>query len=335
MVYLEKRDKPIARASDDADYMFNAELIENVGWSVGDKNALPVFEREEADGSYIVGSDGKKVIRSDFAAVLEDMRSSPAVSHFPWLVKSVTPPPGGKLGWAVPISTVVSDPVLTLDPKRHSRKYAALVEKIKAGPHIGLTDIFEPTPQGRASAGTALKIKDDHLYHYIDIDNIGAGDYKVTTLRGWQLPQRARLQAGPLDVFVGSIWSSVTKWCLIGKAPPNNLVVTNGCHRLRIKPGMDKYLVDVCIFLCSEAYATQMRALARGSDGLAEIHETDLSRVLVPLIADAKQKAAVQPFVDAILKGSSSLKGAVQDMIVRSTLSLPLPEPRPHHSALV
>jgi type I restriction enzyme M protein len=335
VVYLEKREKPIARASDDAGYMFNAELIENVGWSVGDKNALPVFERMETDGSYIVGSDGKKIVKSDFAAVLEDMRNSPAVSHFPWLVKSITPPPGGKLGWAVPIATVVNDPVLTLDPKRHSRKYAALMEKIKAGPHIGLTDIFEPTPQGRASAGTALKIKDDHLYHYIDIDNIGAGDYKVTTMRGWQLPQRAKLQAGPLDVFVGSIWSSVTKWCLIGNNPPDSLVVTNGCHRLRLKPGMDKYLVDVCIFLCSEAYATQMRALARGSDGLAEIHEADLPMVLVPLIADAKQKAAVQPFVDAILKGSASLKGAVQEMIVRSTLSLPLPEPRPHHSALV
>jgi type I restriction enzyme M protein len=335
VVFLEKRDKPIARASDDADYMFNAELIENVGWSVGDKNALPVFEREETDGSYIVGGDGKKIVKSDFAAVLEDMRRSPAVSHFPWLVKSVTPPSGGKLGWAVPIATVVSDPVLTLDPKRHSRKYAALMEKIKTGPHIGLTDIFEPTSQGRASAGTALKIEDDHLYHYIDIDNIGAGDYKVTTMRGWQLPQRAKLQTGPLDVFVGSIWSSVTKWCLIGTNPPNNLVVTNGCHRLRIKPGMDKYLVDVCIFLCSEAYATQMRALARGSDGLAEIHEADLPQVLVPLIAAPKQKAAVQPFIDAILNGSASLKGAVQAMIVSSALSLPLPQPRPHHSALV
>lgn len=335
VVCLEKRDKPIARASDDVDYMFNAELIENVGWSVGDKNALPIFERVEADGSYIVGSDGRKVVKSDFAAVLQDMRSSPAVSHFPWLVKSIPPSSDGKLGWAVPIAAVIGDSALTLDPKRHSRKYAALMENIKAGPHIGLTDIFEPTPQGRVSAGTGLKIKADHLYHYIDIDNIGAGDYKVTTMRGWQLPQRAKLQAGPLDIFVGSIWSSVTKWCLIGTTPPDNLVVTNGCHRLRIKPGMDKYMVDTCIFLCSEVYATQMRALARGSDGLAEIHEADLSQVLVPLIADTQQKAAVQPFVDAILTGSASLKGAVQDMIARSALSLPLPEPRPHHSALV
>jgi type I restriction enzyme M protein len=61
VVYLEKRAKPLASSSDDVDYMFNAELIENVGWSVGDNKAQPVFERAETDGSYLVNSEGKKV----------------------------------------------------------------------------------------------------------------------------------------------------------------------------------------------------------------------------------------------------------------------------------
>lgn len=335
VVYLEKRENPIARSSDDPDYMFNSELIENVGWSVGDKKALPVFEREEMDGRYIVGCDGKKIVKSDFTAVLDDIRNSPALSHFPWLTKGISVPSNGKLGWAVQIATVIDDSVLTLDPKRHSRKYAALLERIKSDRHIALTDIFNPVPQGKASAGTAIKIEDDQLYHYIDIDNIGAGDYRVTTMRGWQLPQRAKLQGAPMDIFVGSIWSSVTKWCLIGSKPPANLVVTNGCHRLRLRSEMDKYLVDVCIFLCSEAYATQMRALARGSDGLAEIHEDDLCKVLVPLTANPKQKAAVKPFVEALIQGNVSLKGVVQEMIGCSALNLPLPEPRAHHSSLV
>lgn len=335
VVYLEKRPKPIESASADDGYMFNAELIESVGWSVGDNKAQPVFERAEMDGSYLVGTDGKKVIKSDFSAVLEDIRTSPAVSHFPWIVKGIAVSSGKKLGWAVKIDTVLNDPLLTIDPKRHSRKYAALLDSIKTGRHMKLTDIFEIVPQGKVSTGTSFKKRDDETYGYIDIDNIGAGDFKVDTLRGWQLPARARHLASPLDVFVGSIWSSVTKWCLIGKDSPKNLVVTNGCHRLRLKPGMDKFLADVCIFLCSEAYATQMRALARGSDGLAEIHEDDLNLVIVPLTADAKQKAALKPFVDALIEGNTTLKGAVQDMIARSQLSLPVPISRPHHSALV
>lgn len=335
VVYLEKRQKPIANAADDMDYMFNAELIESVGWSVGDNKAQPVYERAESDGSYLVGPDGKKVIKSDFGAALNDLRNSPAVSHFPWLVKGITVPAGGRLGWAVGIDIVMKDPMLTLDPKRHSRKYASLVESIEAGSHLMLTDIFDVVGQGRVAAGTSFKKKDEVIYGYIDIDNIGAGDFKVTPMRGWQLPARGRHVTAPLDVFVGSIWSSVTKWCLIGKNPRKNLVVTNGCHRLRLKPGMDKHLTDVCIFLCSEAYATQMRALARGSDGLAEIHEEDLRLVRVPLIVSPKQKAELKPLVDSLVAGNSSLKGAVQDMLVRSALSLPLPMPRPHHSALV
>jgi hypothetical protein len=53
------------------------------------------------------------------------------------------------------------------------------------------------------------------------------------------------------------------------------------------------------------------------------------------MTADAKQKAALKPFVDALIDGNASLKGAVQDMLGRSALSLPVPAARPHHSALV
>jgi hypothetical protein len=154
-------------------------------------------------------------------------------------------------------------------------------------------------------------------------------------LRGWQLPTRAKHFADSLDVYVGSIWSSVSKWCLIGENPAKNIVVTNGCHRLRLRAKMEDRLLDACAFFCSEAYTTQMRALARGSDGLAEIHEDDLSLVLVPLITDQKQRKRVAPFVAALIAGTATLKSTILSMLSENALSLPLPTPRPHHSALV
>lgn len=337
VVLLEKRMKPLASSLGDDDYMFNVELIENVGWSVGDKKAQPVFERAEDDGSYFVDVNGHKLIRSDFASVLDDIRSSPVVSQFPWLVKDLGLSPHGAkpLGWAVAIDAVLSDKALTLDPKRHSRKLAKLQREIRASKYLKLTDIFDVVPQGKAAAGTAFKKKDNLVYAYVDIDNIGAGDYRVTHMRGWELPQRAKHVAEPLNVFVGSIWSSVSKWCLIGKSVPERLVVTNGCHRLRLHEGAEKYLLDVCAFLCTETYTTQMRALARGSDGLAEIHEDDLELVLVPLISDPNHRKALQPFVDALLQGLPTLKGQVTNMLAASVLQLPLPPRRPHHAALV
>jgi len=335
VVYLEKRDRPLESSELDDDYMFNAELIENVGWSIGDNKALPVYLRAETDGSYLVCADGKKIVKSDFESALNDIRSSPAVSHFPWLVKGVSAPKGKALGWAISIANVLQDRHLTLDPKRHSRKYAALISHIRSGQFVRLTDVFDVVSQGKVSTGTSFKKNDESVYGYIDIDSIGAGNYKITAMRGWQLPARGRHVAKPLDVFIGSIWSSVTKWCLIGKNAPPNLVVTNGCHRLRLKSGKEKHLIDVCAFMCSESYATQMRALARGSDGLAEIHEDDLSQILVPLIQSNSKRSELAPIVDALVAGNFSLKSTVQELLATGEPFIPVPAPRPHHSALV
>jgi len=337
ILYLEKRETPLAHSNEDDDYMFNVELIENVGWSVAVKKPLPVFVREEEDGSFLVGEDGRKIVKSDFAEMLADIRNCPAISQFPWLIRDLDLPAAGKkkLGWAIPISTVLSDPFRTLDPKRHSRKYASLLKSIEDGPHVAFTDIFDIVPQGRNPAGTLARKKDQETYNYVDLDNIGAGDYQTSTMRGWQLPSRAKHFAGALDVYVGSIWSSVTKWCLISKTPTPNTVVTNGCHRLRMKHGKEAFLLDAAAFFCSESYATQMRALARGSDGLAEIHEGDLNLIKMPLIKNAKERHRLKPFIDALVNGRTTLKGTVTSMISTNELSLPVPALRPHHSALV
>jgi type I restriction enzyme M protein len=235
----------------------------------------------------------------------------------------------------VAISTVTSDRYKTLDPKRHSRKYATLVAEIAKQEHVRLTDLFDVWPQGKGSDGKTLVRISDREYHYADIDNIGAGEYRTSIMRGWQLPQRAKHFVEPMEAYVGSIWSSVSKWCLIGKTPLPNTVVTNGCHRLRLKPGKEEQLLDACVFFCSEAYTTQMRALARGSDGLAEIHEEDLQFVLVPLIKDQGVRAKLQPFVDGLIAGQSTLKGTVTDLLFQQDLKLPIPAARPHHSVLV
>lgn len=336
VVFLEKRATPISDSSFDQSYMFNVELIENVGWSVGDKKAQPVYERLESDGSYLVGSEGHKIIKSDFQAILKDLRTSPVIAQYHWLTRDLGIPPYGKssLGWAIPIKTVISDKDKTLDPKRYSRKYVALVEQISQTAHLKLTEIFDVMPEGRDSKGTALNKKDDEIYDYIDIESMGAGEYRTTKLRGWQLPTRAKHIVDPLDILVGSIWSSVTKWCLIGADSKTNVLATNGCHRLRVKKGMEKYLLDACAFFCSDAYATQMRALARGSDGLAEIHTTDLAKVLVPLVIEKADRAKLEPLVESLKNGMPTLKSTFNDMI-RSSNSFPQPHARSHHSALV
>jgi type I restriction enzyme M protein len=139
---------------------------------------------------------------------------------------------------------------------------------------------------------------------------MGYGEYRRLELRGWELPDRAKHFALAGDIYVGSIWGSVQKLCLIGPEQ-DNYVVTNGCFRLRIKPGKEECLLDLVVSLSTDAYATQMRAFARGSDSLAEVTETDLKEVLIPKITSEEIRKQFQPFVDNLQKGKQKLKNTV------------------------
>jgi type I restriction enzyme M protein len=337
VAFLEKRKTPIADSSMDGDYVFNAELIDSVGWNVSDQKALPIYERAPEDGAYLTDETGEKRIKSDFASVLTDIRTSQAISEFPWLVKGLKLPDEGNapLGWAVPISMVLDDPALTLDPKRHSRKFLSLVSEIEAAPHIRLTDVFEVVSETKAADGKAFKPVPTELYQYAEIEHMGGGDYRAYPKRGWELPNRAKHLAAGGDVFLCGIWSSVNKWCLIEDAPPPNLVVTNGCHRLKVKPGMDKYLLDAIAFFCSETYTTQMRALARGSDGLAEINAADLGEVLIPRVVDSERREVLEPYLKAMKAGGPTLKAQVEGLMSVASPLFPLPARRPHHACMV
>ncbi|MDN4084337.1 HsdM family class I SAM-dependent methyltransferase [Paenibacillus polymyxa] len=334
VLFLEKREKPLNDSSEDSDYPFHVGLIENVGWNVGDKKALPVYKRNIKDGSFIVNEDGDYIIDSDFSNILSDLRSSLAVEEFPWLIEGIENISSPSEGWSVNISRVINDDVKTLDPKRLSRKYLELIEEISLDKHVSLTDIVEVIPEATNTKGTRVKANKELAYNYVEIQDIGYGDYRSTQLRGWQLPNRAKHFCEPGDIYVGSIWGSVAKWFLVDNAS-NNLVVTNGCHRLRIKDGAERMLPDLIAFLCSEAYATQMRALSRGSDGLAEVHQSDLERVLVPLISTKSARDELEPYVSGLIEGRSSIKSLVDQLLSDRMLNFPAPEKRPHHAVLV
>lgn len=332
VVYLEKRNKPITHVSKDTTYNFSVQMIENVGWNLGDKKAAPRFLRNIEDGSYIVGEDGERLLDADFSSALNDLRSSKAAKDFPWLISGMSKPKKFD-GWSVPIATVLSDVDLTIDPKRYCRKLVGLRSDLSKLPHFLLGEVVDFMREKTTSAGKSVKRVNKTPYEYVEIQDIGHGDFKTTPHRGWELPDRAKHFAEADDIYIGSIWGSVTKWCFI----PNNtsnLVVTNGCHRLRVKPGKEKYLPDVVAFLCTEAYAVQMRAFARGSDGLAEVTEDDVSRVIVPeLTSDARKQ--IIPYISNLASGIPDVKSKLHAMVKAKDIDYTQVKKRPSHVVLV
>jgi type I restriction enzyme M protein len=326
VVFLEKRTKPLETAKSTDDYDFHVGLIQSVGWHLGDKGARPIYKRDPTDGSYLTDQHRNRVLDSDFDRVIEEMRSSTAALTRKWMAGGSTGV--GEDGWSVSMAGIAADRWLTLDPKRLSRKATELREAIRRQSHYRLGDLVEFVPQA------AQKWDGKTLYRYVQIDDIASGGYGWTTLRGWELPDRARHLADPGDVFIGAVWSSVKKWMMAG-GDTTDLIVTNGCQRIRIKPEHEDKLLDMVVALSTDAYATQMRSLARGSDGLAEISEGDIAEVLIPVVTDKTVRTEVQPFIDQLRAGFTSVRAKVDDLLQSGRLDSPVPAKRPSHTVQV
>ena len=254
----------------------------------------------------------------------------PKVPDIPWLaegcdVRTTT----GEVGWSISSTVIMNDPGLCLDPKRLSEKFLRIQEEIakvdhfRLGDAVGVIDQLSGPELGQLSASA--------VYRYVEIQDVGPGTYDVTTMRGWQLPTRARHLLDPGDLMLGGIWGSVTKWFVAGHE--ENLIATNGFHRCKV---LDKdLLIDLVVGLCSEAYAVQARALSRGSDGLAEVTADDIAEVLLPKITDETVRKEVGVFLDAMLEGHTSTKATVQDLIKSGRVPIPDVPPRPSHVVLV
>ncbi|ACA31668.1 hypothetical protein [Histophilus somni] len=121
------------------------------------------------------------------------------------------------------------------------------------------------------------------------LEDISYGEFTSQEMYGWELPSRAKHFSEPHDLYFGSIWGSAAKWCYIGEYQ-TDIIVTNGCHRCRIQKGKEVFLADLLAFLNTEAWAIQMRSLARGSDGLAEISSSDAKNIVVPLLSESERK---------------------------------------------
>lgn len=150
-------------------------------------------------------------------------------------------------GWSIPISIIIIDNERTLDPKRLSKKYLSLLDDIKSKPHFKLTEALNVIPKSKSFSGHKVKADPSKIYGYVEIQDMGFGEYQFTELRGWELPSRAKHFAETGDIYIGSIWGSIAKWFMADESI-NGLVVTNGCYRLRVVEMQDERLIDLIAF---------------------------------------------------------------------------------------
>ena len=304
VLFLEKRAQPLSRAKDAETHPFYTGMVESVGWSVSDKRATRIYKRHPETGAYLTDENNQLLPDQDFDRVVEDLRNQRILSTFSWVALKSDANLSATSGWSVDFKEVVVRADLSLDPKRWSRRYADVRAAVKETEHFTLGDVVDLVEEEGVSADPAK------IFRYVEIQDVSDGLVTPTLRRGWELPSRARHQALPGEIFVGGVWGSVSKWFIAG-GDCSNLVVSNGFKRLRVKAGYNSYLADIVSGLVSESYLVQARALCTGSDGLAELSNEDVVKILFPRIQDSDARAAVQGIVEALLAGRATVSSVV------------------------
>lgn len=334
VLFLEKREKIISDLSKMDNYPIAIECVEKLGWDAGTKKAKPIFVVDPLTGDIITDSDNNPIIDSDFNKILTSIANSKAAERFTWLASSYKSASPTTTGWTIMSHAILNDPDLTMDAKRYNRKYLTLRESIiQTNNYFRFGDVIDFIPQNKTSKGKPIKKRKDAIYQYVEITNIGKGTFRSEQLYGWQLPDRAKHFSEAGDIFIGGIWGSVSKWLII-PTTTNNIVVTNGCIRCHIKNGMEEFLPDLLSYLNSEGWAVQMRAIARGSDGLAEIWEGDAANIIIPKLNDDNRKK-ITVYVDQLLSGAVTLNDYVHNQIQSKSMYIEDPQSRPSHIVLV
>jgi type I restriction enzyme M protein len=326
VVFLERRKKPLRFAADSKSYRLYVGAIESVGWRAGDKKAVPLYLRDPETGTLILDEVNEPILDADFQMIREEFLRSAASDYFPWLLEERSLPAGPQ-GWSHPIEEIVQSHDLNLDPKRYSFKFVDTRRKITAQAHFRLGDVLDVV------SAKALKRKPDHFYRYVEIQRIQVGSYDYEELRGWQLPDRAKLLAEPGDIFIPHVWACAGKW-FIAAGDCRDLVVTNGCTRLRMKPGKEGMLIDLAIGMCSESFSVQERGFTTGSDGLAELSDSDLLEIVIPRITSSGLRNRLEKQLQPLLTGDARFSRAIE-VVTQEIPDYPVPPARKSHCSLL
>jgi type I restriction enzyme M protein len=308
VVFLQKREKPLTTLDNIDEYPVYINLLENVGWEIGNKKAKKIYKREPSTGTILYDKTNQPILDADFDEILGDLYNSATINKFNWVNKDKHLFSDGT-GWSINISSILNNRFQSLDPKRLNQKYISIINNIRKNPHLRLGDICEIIPEGFSK-------KRSEIYRYVELGDIHQSSYEYTEKYGWDLPSRAKHLAIPGDIFIGKIWGSVGKWMIASELVRDiPTVVTNGCYRLRLKDEYKNHLCDLIFALSSEFYRVQMRALATGSDGLAEISEDDLGDIIIPIIQDADVRNNLTESINKTIFTESSVNIITEKLV--------------------
>jgi type I restriction enzyme M protein len=232
------------------------EQSKTIGFDFKKANTPKIFKKDPKSGDFLTDQDGDYIPDNDLLDIQSKFADFARKNNLSNFVQSSLEDQDHYASMS--ILELKSTDNLVLSPKRFQRDYLEIVKNIQSKPHSTLSDFGAKVSV--SDGFTPIKSKD---YIYLDIGEVGWGTYQVdNSMRGWQLPGRAKQTITQNDILVARLAGSGAKFCVI-TSPHENLVATNGLFKVRIEKEKEKLIF--IHFLYSKAFQTQMDALSTGS----------------------------------------------------------------------
>ena len=328
-IFLEKLDEPLTQSDKVGEYHFYAGLVESVGWNVGNQQARPIYLRNQETGQIVLDESNTPILDTDF----NDVNGRFSYVHQPPIISRgfllVELPRQVRRHGLCPSVMFWRQTVGRLIQNAYQPSSMWLGKQIQEQAHFSLGDVLEVIPERPrfrpVSSDSIDMLRFRTLLRVNMIMRRNAGG-NCQTERGFE--QRRG------DIFIARPWSCAGKW-FVATGECDNLIVTNGCTRLRFKEGQEEgHGPDLAVGLCSEAFRVQMRSLARGSDGLAEVSDKDLLAVVLPCLESDTARRQALEYLDVLRRQKSRFGNAIGGIISDSPEYPPI-TPRKSHCSVV
>jgi type I restriction enzyme M protein len=273
------------------DYEIFVGQAKRIGFDFKKSSTPRIYKRDPLSGLQLLDGNAEPIPDNDLESLAEQFKAFAQRNKVTQLNQHIEPSNSGLSYQSVRKSEILEDPNLVISPKRYSKSYIEVIDRLgKEG--------FQTLGQVGAEISITenLVVNDTEEYIYLDIGEIGLGTYKTDNiLRGWELPGRARQRVSQGDILVARLSGSSSKFCMITSSH-TNLIATNGLFRVRIEDERER--LKFYHFLYSREMQVQIEALSTGSI-MEDIKLEDFrTRVIYPSKLSNSTLSKMQKLVD-------------------------------------
>lgn len=261
-ILLLKKDSNIT--TENVNYKIFMATVNNLGFDYNSKNLTPLFMRNQDNGEYILDNNNQRILLNDFPSITEKFKTFIYDLADNKLQLNKIENESQRVNYNYVLKSKLfnekENKNLIINPELFEEKYLKCIEKIQKNKFSNLKN-FDISNKKESD----FIIEKSALYTYIDISNLSHGDYSIKNkLRGWELPNRAKVSVQENDIIISKLKGSFEKFAMIiNTNNTENLIATNGCFRIRIND--ENIRLSFYHFLFTNDFLIQAEALATGS----------------------------------------------------------------------